>query len=263
MMGSRFASSPGMRRGLLQRQIAEIDATLAKEPEVAPAVVAEVQPEAVQVIIGTARMARERPELVAQLTSMVNRAYAESLRGLIGARCEGYERVDEEEVEERLQMGDAGARANRVLHIALRKGEVVGCMSSTFSVGWCEDGCGHWGLLVVDVAAQGTGVASALVFAAEQRLAGACHEIQIEYEYTPGDAHSERLLAWYEGKAGFRCTSGRSRGAGTSFRRCRKPIPEAACQAARRARLFALRAELASEIAELEAPDAPAPSAAR
>ena len=60
-----------------------------------------------------------------------------------------YERVDEDDVENRLEMGDAGARANRVLHLATRGGSLVGCCSSTFQPGWTPEGCGHWGLLVV------------------------------------------------------------------------------------------------------------------
>ncbi len=55
---------------------------------------------------------------------------------------------------------------------------------------------GHWGLLAVDPTAQGTGVASALVEAAEDRLrAGGCQYVQIEYEYTEGHPHSQRLEA--------------------------------------------------------------------
>ena len=96
----------------------------------------------------------------------------------------------------RLQMGDDGARANRVLHLAWRRGECVGVCSSTYQPPWCQEGCGHWGLVVAHVDHQGTGVASALVRAAEARLAGACEMIQIEYEYTPGDDYSERLYAW-------------------------------------------------------------------
>merc|ERR1711924_589281 len=91
------------------------------------------------------------------------------------------------------------------------------------------EGCGHWGLLVVDAGHQGTGVANALVQAAELRLATACEEIQIEYEFTEGHDFSNRLMSWYEGKLGFRCTSGYRRGSkgSTTFRKCRKRIPEA------------------------------------
>jgi hypothetical protein len=44
---------------------------------------------------------------------------------------------------------------------------------------------------------QGAGVASALVRAAEGRLAAhGCSSVQIEYDYSPGDPQSERLRAW-------------------------------------------------------------------
>ena len=94
--------------------------------------------------------------------------------------------------------------------------------SSTLQTPWCPSGCGHWGLLVVAVEAQGTGVASALVAAAERRLVEAgLREVQIEYDYERGNPQSERLRAWYEGSCGFSgppsCHSG--------FRRCRKRLP--------------------------------------
>ena len=87
-------------------------------------------------------------------------------------------------------------------------------------------GCGHWGMLVVDLANQGTGVASALVVAAEQRLARAgCCAVQIEYEYTHGHAPSQRLMDWYEGKLGYECVSGGfRRRVQTEFRKCRKVL---------------------------------------
>ena len=92
-----------------------------------------------------------------QVSDMVNTAY-------------GYGRLSSSEVRQRLAMGDDDDRANRVLHLAWRDGKVVGCCSSTLQTPWCPRGCGHWGLLVVDVEAQGSGVASALVSAAENRL---------------------------------------------------------------------------------------------
>ena len=64
------------------------------------------------------------------------------------------------------------AGRNRVLHVATSSGgQVVGCCSSTLFAPWCEPGCGHWGLLAVRVSHQGGGVATALVEAAERRLA--------------------------------------------------------------------------------------------
>lgn len=182
--------------------------------------------------------------LVCRLCAMVNRAY-------------GYSRLSEHEVEGRLEMGDAGRAANRVLHIASRGGQVVGVCSSTLQAPWTPMGCGHWGLLVVDVDAQGSGVASALVRAAEQRLRAAGRSrVQIEYEYH-GDRFSERLYRWcapprpraraprlssgrpappppprYEGSCGFHCPSGPP-GGRQQFRRCRKSLAEPAQGGAR------------------------------
>ena len=134
-------------------------------------------------------------------------------------RAYGYCRVSNHEVRQRLHMGDS--HPNRVLHLAVREGKLVGCCSSTLQTPWCPSGCGHWGLLSVDPAAQGTGVASALVAAAEQRLYEAgLREVQIEYDYHRGDPQSERLLAWYEGSCGFTGPGSRHSG----FRRCRKRL---------------------------------------
>eukprot|EP00928_Gymnodinium_smaydae_P024207 TRINITY_DN19661_c0_g2_i1.p1 TRINITY_DN19661_c0_g2~~TRINITY_DN19661_c0_g2_i1.p1 ORF type:complete len:335 (-),score=77.20 TRINITY_DN19661_c0_g2_i1:230-1168(-) len=192
-----------------------------------------------EVVIGDSNLARTNPAIVEQICSMVNRAY-------------GYIRVDEDDITERLAMGDPGSfRGNRVLHLAMLGNRPVGCMSSTFRVPWAEEGCGHWGLLVVDEAMQGRGVASAMVKAAEARLATMCEEIQIEYEFTRGDALSERLLKWYEGRLGFRCAHGPPRGRGTEFRKCRKPIPEAAQRRGQTERLQALRADLSAELTKL------------
>eukprot|EP00933_Yihiella_yeosuensis_P046104 TRINITY_DN41578_c0_g1_i1.p1 TRINITY_DN41578_c0_g1~~TRINITY_DN41578_c0_g1_i1.p1 ORF type:complete len:149 (-),score=19.70 TRINITY_DN41578_c0_g1_i1:30-476(-) len=129
-------------------------------------------------------------------------------------------------------------------------------MSSTFQPPWTESGCGHWGLLVVDTANQGQGIATALVSAAESRLASACHEIQIEYEYTPEHEYSERLKKWYEGKCGFKCVRGHSRGAGTQFRKCRKPVPPELARLGRLQRLRTMRAEVARKLEDPSACDA-------
>mmetsp|Transcript_43188 Transcript_43188/g.137348 ORF Transcript_43188/g.137348 Transcript_43188/m.137348 type:complete len:278 (-) Transcript_43188:66-899(-) len=220
----------------LSRDEAEEPAEAVAEPPADPA-----KPRTpVSVIVGTSGLAAERPEIVKHLTQMVNRAY-------------GYQRVDKHDIKDRLAMGDRGHGANRVLHIAFSGETPVGCMSSTFSVPWAEDGCGHWGLLVVDVERQGEGIASALVASAEERLASACVEIQMEYEFTHGEDYSERLKAWYEGKCGFRCVTGGSRGYGTEFRKCRKRIPAEQQRRARRQRVASIRAELAEQLASLEA----------
>ena len=92
----------------------------------------------------------------------------------------------------------------------------------------------------MDPKAQGSGVASALIVAAETRLMqGGCTQVQIEYEYTSGHAHSQRLEDWYEGKLGFErnwgwfvnrligsMVSRRGGGvfSGNQFRQCRRSL---------------------------------------
>jgi len=209
----------------------------------------------IRVIIGTSAHA-ENAALVERIMTMVNESYYESVKELLNPRQTSYQRLSRHEVIDRLEMGDAGIRANRVLHIAYRgdilePSSVVGCMSSTYQPLWTEEGCGHWGLLVVDKDCQGQGIASVLVEAAELRLAGVCHEIQIEYEYTPGHAYSERLSQWYEGSCGFKCMTGYGRRPGTQFRKCRKPISGELSRCGEVLRLRELRDVLTAELAAL------------
>jgi len=168
------------------------------------------------VIIGTSEHIAV-PGLVDRICRIVDAAYSS-----VGK----HKYVDEEDAIDRLEMGDAGPQANRVLHLAFKGEQLVGCASSTFSPGWTPEGCGHWGLLAVDPAHQKSGIATALVLAAERRIATACEAVQIEYQHTEGDAFSHRLMEWYEGKLGFSGGPRSQRPGTTCFRRCRKRIPE-------------------------------------
>lgn len=141
-----------------------------------------MNPDTLKVVIGTSQMIKADSTLVRRIAKFA---------------CK-----HEAEVRDRMSMGDDGnERANRLMHVAFLDGVAVGwCSSSTQSWG----GDGHWGALSVDPSAQGRGVASALVKAAEQRLLHAgCQSIQIEYRFTVGDPAKERLYEWYEGKLGF------------------------------------------------------------
>jgi len=244
MMGARASrtsqESPdaSKRAALIEQKLREVDTALAELGDI-PELANRAAGEDVAVVIGNSEMAA-RPGFVASVVSMVNRSY-------------GCMRLDEDDVMDRLSMGDPGSsRSNRVLHLAMVGSRPVGCMSSTFKVPWAEQGCGHWGLLVVDTTMQGKGVASAMVSVAERRLGGMCEQIQIEYEYTPGDVLSERLLAWYEGKCGFECVSGRPRGRGAEFRKCRKRIPKELQRVGERDRLRDIRTALTSELQTLD-----------
>lgn len=147
----------------------------------------------VEVRIGTHADAKGDPTLANRIASLINEEF-------------GSRRVDAVEIFERLTLAGQSWE-NRVLHLATRDGALIGVCSSTIQPGWTAAGCGQWGLLAVTSGSRGTGVASALVAAAEARLAAAdgCHSIEIEYEYTPGDEFSERLRAWYEGRLSFVC----------------------------------------------------------
>lgn len=204
----------------------------------------------VEVIVGTSKHIQV-PGLVDRITYIVSQAY-----GSVGK----HKYVDQEDATERLEMGDAGVRANRVLHLAFKGGVLCGCASSTFSPGWTPEGCGHWGLLAVDPAHQKGGVATAMVLAAERRLATVSEMIQIEYQYT-GDAFSNQLMAWYEDKLGFD-GGPRPRPGSRCFRRAFKDIPEAEQRRGQRRRMGEIRQWLENELAEAEAEARPAGASA-
>eukprot|EP00930_Biecheleria_cincta_P044610 TRINITY_DN30704_c0_g1_i1.p1 TRINITY_DN30704_c0_g1~~TRINITY_DN30704_c0_g1_i1.p1 ORF type:complete len:232 (-),score=31.28 TRINITY_DN30704_c0_g1_i1:151-846(-) len=165
----------------------------------------------VRVVIANSRMMAEDETLVDRIVTMANDAY-------------GRGRMHPSEVKQRISMGDAGRWSNRVLHLAFRDGELVGCCSSTIQPPFTCFGWGHWGLMTVDRKVQGTGVGSALVAAAEDRLRCAgCFGIQIEYHYSAGEPRSEHLRDWYEGKLGFTCLCG------GDFRLCHKLLCPPKC----------------------------------
>jgi len=167
-------------------------------PDANSSIVPDGEPSDLKIAIGTSQMMKDDSTLVSRISRF-------------SGKYQG-------EVRSRLSYGDAGSeRANRVMHVAFLNGVVVGwCSSSTSSWG----GDGHWGALAVDPQAQGRGVASALVHAAEKRLLDAgCQSIQIEYRFTVGDPAKERLSAWYEGKLGFDGGPKRS-----GFRCCHKRL---------------------------------------
>ena len=224
---------------------------------------------AISVVIGTSAMADADASLVGKIVAMINGAYFKANKELLPPSATTYERVSPEDVVDRLEMGDAGARANRVLHLAFREDELVGACSSTYSPPWTPENCGHWGILSVHPDAQSSGVASALVRAAEKRLAGACQRVQIEYEYTRGHSHSEKLMEIYENKCGFTCDApqprrrrrGGNEGAEeepeTQFRRCRKALPSALILQERPVHLRGIRdsfAESAASVAPEQQP---------
>lgn len=194
----------------------------------------------VLVLIGTSQDAQVQGR-VQRISEIVNTAYSS-----VGK----HKRLDTYDVMDRLEMGDAGVRANRVLHLAYKGDLLVGCASSTFSPGWTGEGCGHWGLLAVDPAHQGAGIATALVLAAERRLATTCEAIQIEYQHTEGDEFSHRLMRWYEDKLGFDGGPRRQRPGTTSFRRCVKPIPEEEQKRGRQRRLEEFHKWLVEQLIE-------------
>ena len=139
----------------------------------------------VSIQIGTSDDLQDDKAFPNRLSSMINKSY-------------GHQRVDPVDMFKRLS--GAGqpplakelphlangneaeiGRTNRVLHLAYRDGELVGACSSTVQPAWTPTNCGHWGMLAVAPAAQGSGVASALVAAAERRLVVCgCSMVQVE-----------------------------------------------------------------------------------
>lgn len=259
------------RQLMIKRKLAEVERVLQQDEAVEEEPPADGQPVVtgttdravvqlpngggeVLVIIGTSKHA-EKPGMIDRICTIVDDAYSG-----VGK----HKRVDEYDARHRLQMGDAGPAANRVLHLAFRNGELAGCASSTFDPGWTPEGCGHWGLLAVDPAHQGRGIATALVLACERRLATVSEAIQIEYQYFAGDEFSKRLHAWYEQKLGFD-GGGPPPRRGSCFRRCLKDIPEAQQRLGQRRRLLEIRGWLQEQLQEAAGQpqeDAPAAAAA-
>ena len=111
----------------LQKSLGQVEKKLAKEEAVASAnpLARPIGSTSPDVQIGTSEMAIANPTLARQISDMVNRAYTDQMKTLL-PEGRTYERLSVEDVEDRLEMGDAGPRANRVLHLAFRNGELVG-----------------------------------------------------------------------------------------------------------------------------------------
>mmetsp|Transcript_40537 Transcript_40537/g.63424 ORF Transcript_40537/g.63424 Transcript_40537/m.63424 type:complete len:270 (+) Transcript_40537:63-872(+) len=189
------------------------------------------------VTIGTSDDAQKDPTLVQRICNIVSSSYTAVGKS---KRMDAYDAMD------RLEMGDDGLRANRVLHLAYKDGVLVGCASSTFSPGWTPDGCGHWGLLAVDPAHQNCGAATALVLAAERRLATVSELIQIEFRNVAGDPFCDRLFDWYV-RLGFNCGSKR-----TGFVHAYKQISEERQRWGQKQRLVAIHDFYEKQLAEIE-----------
>lgn len=258
MFGARRSrrEDPEAKRKALKEKLAEITQVLEKigpeEPEpVLPGkpvvsgptdhtIVKFPDGTEIEVIIGTSKHIQV-PGLVDKITRIVSDAYSG-----VGK----HKNVDHEDAQERLEMGDDGVRANRVLHLAYKNGELCGCASSTFSPGWTPEGCGHWGLLAVDPAHQKCGIATAMVLAAERRLATVSEAVKIEYQYS-GDDFSKKLLAWYEDKLGFDAGPKPSPGQ-RCFRHAFKKIPEDQQHRGHRRRLVEIQKWLQEQLAQAE-----------
>ena len=74
-------------------------------------------PDRVVVTIGTTAAAERDPTLARHITTMVNTSYTQALKAQLPPGGV-YKRTSVGDVMGRLQMGDDGARANRVLHLA-------------------------------------------------------------------------------------------------------------------------------------------------
>jgi len=198
---------------------------------------------AISVVIGTSALAEQHAGLDGVLTDIITRAY-EAVGG-------NPRMLQSQPVAARLRMGDYGTRTNRVLHVAFQGKQVVGCISSSLATLWTGPSVGHWGLLAVDPTLQGRGIASALVASAESRLAEACSQIHIEYDFYPGREHSQRLRNWYE-KLGFVQKGSEQKDGGGEFCFCRKRVPKQSQTQGKLRRLQAERLEVETELRKLE-----------
>ena len=80
----------------------------------------------IEVSVGTSADYEADPELPEKLAAIINAAYTKALTELLPPGGV-YQRTSPDDIENRLDMGDAGVQANRVLHIARRGGKVSVC----------------------------------------------------------------------------------------------------------------------------------------
>jgi ribosomal protein S18 acetylase RimI-like enzyme len=190
------------QRALLSAKLAKLKACIIESDQNATTedanfeAAAEAAAKDTKIIVGTSKLTTLNPNLIAQVVTLFNDAYS---------RSAAKNRLSPKEVAYRLKLsGDGSTRANRVLLLAFKGDNLVGCVSSTFQTPWSKEGWGHWGMLAVSTEAQGQGIASLLVAAAERRLAEECMKVQIEYNYRADHAPSAHLEAWYERTLGFK-----------------------------------------------------------
>lgn len=154
--------------------------------------------------------------LVADIVAMVNRSYRHAYADVLVAEHdknpnanEGqheartrFTRTSFNEIVLRLQMCSDPHSARKLLLAFDSKRSCLGCCSATAPYG--EPGLGEWGLVCVATQAQGQGIGSLLVAAAEAHcVLRGCDVIQLEYFVAERHGYSARLRSWYFDKLGY------------------------------------------------------------
>jgi GNAT superfamily N-acetyltransferase len=176
-------------------------------------------PAPVTIILGALKHAWRTSQIVEMIDATYGKGYATG-----------------RQVKRWLSHGEKGEYSHRVLHLAFRDGKLVGCVLATCSLFIAPKACGHWGMLAIHRAAQGTNVEKELVHAAETHLMkGGCVMVDSEYKYD-ASVQSQQLRSWYEDGLGFENKHNRVLNRflgmlltrGGEFRRCRKVFPKKA-----------------------------------
>lgn len=163
-----------------------------------------------QLTIASSELAKERPTVIDEIYTMLNFAYYSAMKAIFPPDVRIFGGVNREDIQSLVQMGDyearkeRGMRANRVLHLAFKDDILVGFCTSTLQSPLLQSRVGRLGLLVVHPDYHSAGVGTALIKAAEDRLADACAEIEIDYELTGSRGYAEQVREWYEDRLGFK-----------------------------------------------------------
>lgn len=113
-----------------------------------------------------------------------------------------FTRTSFAEIQWRLRMCSDPGSARKLLLAFDSRRSCLGCCSVTAPYG--EPRLGEWGLVCVAMHAQGQGIGSRLVAAAEAHCAlRGCDVIQLEYFVAEEHEYSMRLLNWYSTKLGY------------------------------------------------------------
>lgn len=215
--GALDVESLAAKRQRLQEALwqAEEDADRARLDNVAPAV-GSCKAGVVHVRMGRSTDAADK-SLVTEIVAMINQSYRHGYADILVTEHDSdtdvnddqheahakFTRTSFDEIVSRLQMCSDSRSARKLLLAFDSRQNCLGCCSVTAPYG--EPRLGEWGLVCVAMRAQGRGIGSRLVAAAEAHcVLRGCDILQLEFFTTEEHRYSTRLRTWYYDKLGYR-----------------------------------------------------------